>query len=49
MSGPEKHWTSNRQLSDLANVLRRPVETTVDSVEELRLQIEVHRAVGLRA
>ena len=27
-SGPEKRWTSNRQQSDLANVLRRPVEIT---------------------
>ncbi|MEQ1783609.1 MAG: hypothetical protein ABMA14_19810, partial [Hyphomonadaceae bacterium] len=27
-SGQGKHWTSNPQPSDLANVLRRPVEPT---------------------
>jgi hypothetical protein len=31
MSGPGKRWTSSRQQSDLANVLRRPVETTRQS------------------
>src|SRR6476620_6078174 len=28
---PGKRWTSSRQQSDLANVLRRPVETTAIS------------------
>jgi len=36
-NGPGKRWTSSRQQSDLANVLRRPREITVKSRHRVAL------------